>query len=201
MGEEVVDRLRPGVGAEIMQLDSSSGVCSASLIEESRANASRSRLRLARRALSVHSLTDATSLGEATLASYRVTILLSGDVVDAMALESALVHLAAEGITTMTTDSDPADLLRAVAGVDEALVDALEEEVESLHEPPNASTTSSTIAMGPSMGPSVAPPLPPPAPLASETTLLQAVADAATAARSATRQGCTAPRPRRSAAG
>ena len=165
---------------DIMQLDSSSGVCSASLIEESRANASRSRLRLARRALSVNSLTDATSLGEATLASYRVTILLSGDVVDAMALESALVHLAAEGITTMTTESDPADLLRAVAGVDEALVDALEEEVESLHEPPNASTTSSTIAMGPSMGPSVAPPLPPPAPLASETTLLQAVADAAT---------------------
>ena len=70
---------------DIMQLDSSLGVCSATRIEEARANASRRSARLSRRAL------------PATLASYRVTILLSGDVVDAMALESALVHLAAEG--------------------------------------------------------------------------------------------------------
>ena len=104
---------------EMMQLDSSLGECSAALVE---APPRRSRRTLRRRMLAESG---------AALASYHVTILLRGDVVDAMALESALVHLAAEGVTTMTTEVDPATELEAIPGVDEALVEAFEEEVEA----------------------------------------------------------------------
>ena len=82
-------------------------------------------------ALSSHPSPPDAGGERAALASYHVTILLRGDVVDAMALESALVHLAAEGVTTMTTEVDPATELEAIPGVDEALVEAFEEEVEA----------------------------------------------------------------------
>ena len=95
-----------------------------------------------------------------------------------MALESALVHLAAEGVTTMTTEVDPATELEAIPGVDEALVEAFEEEVEAAA-PAKPSATATTTEADPAAGPAVAPPLPPPAPIASETTLLAAVAEAA----------------------
>ena len=151
---------------EMMQLDSSLGECSAALVE---APPRRSRRTLRRRMLAESG---------AALASYHVTILLRGDVVDAMALESALVHLAAEGVTTMTTEVDPATELEAIPGVDEALVEAFEEEVEAAA-PAKPSATATTTEADPAAGPAVAPPLPPPAPIASETTLLAAVAEAA----------------------
>ena len=131
------------VAFEMMQLDPSLGECSAVLVEDA---ARRKKLR--RRMLAE------------TLASYHVTILLRGDVVDAMALESALVHLATEGVATMTTETDPATELEAIEGVDKALVEAFEEEAEAAHAP--ATTSSPRPAtdpeIGPAMGPAVAPP-------------------------------------------
>jgi len=76
----------------------------------------------------------------------------------------------------------PRDGAGGCAGIDEALVEAFEEEVEAAAPAKPSATatiTEADSAAGPAAGPAVAPPLPPPAPLASETTLLAAVAEAA----------------------
>ena len=70
----------------------------------------------------------------------------------------ALVHLAAEGVTTMTTEADPATELEAVPGIDEALVEAFEEEVEAAAPAKPSATatiTEADSAAGPAAGPAV----------------------------------------------
>ena len=89
-------------------------------------------------------------------ASYDVTVMVSPVTVDETTPTAALENLAAEGVAATTTETDPAEALRAVPGVDATLVESFAADAA------DAAAASSAAEVAASASP---PPSPPPSAL------------------------------------
>ena len=91
-------------------------------------------------------------------ASYDVTVMVSPVTVDESTLAAVLSNLAAEGIAATETDTDPAEALRAIPGVDSTLVESFAADAA------DAAAASSAAEAAASASPPPSPPEPPPSP-------------------------------------
>ena len=91
-------------------------------------------------------------------ASYDVTVMVSPVTVDETTLAAVLSNLAAEGIAATETDTDPAEALRAIPGVDSTLVESFAADAA------DAAAASSAAEAAASASPPPSPPEPPPSP-------------------------------------
>jgi hypothetical protein len=92
-------------------------------------------------------------------ASYDVTVMVSPVTVDETTLTAALENLAAEGVAATTTETDPAEALRAIPGVDSTLVESFAADAA------DAAAASSAAEVAASASPPPSPPESPPPPL------------------------------------
>ena len=97
--------------------------------------------------------------------AYDVTVFVSPVTVDETALAAALVSLAAEGVTATTTETDPAEELGTISGIDASSLESFAADAADAAEATSAAREAETTWVPPPpIPPSPFPPISPPPP-------------------------------------